>query len=190
MKKKLALAFVMVAMAAFFCAGCASPEEGSQESQELEEGEEEEGALDQMPSFSAKDLDGNEVTEEIFGEKDLTVVNVWGTFCGPCIEEMPELGQWAESMPENVQLVGLIVDIDEEDQEGHDLAAEITEKAGAGFMQIIANQDFSGMLETVAGVPTTYFVNKDREIVGKVMGAYVEKYKKFVEDYLKDNGEG
>ena len=64
-----------------------------------------------MPAFTAKDLQGNEVTEEIFAGKDLTVLNIWGTFCPPCIREMPELGEWARAMPENVQLIGLITDI-------------------------------------------------------------------------------
>ena len=43
--------------------------------------------------FDAKTLDGEEVTEEIFANADLTMVNIWGTFCGPCIEEMPYLGE-------------------------------------------------------------------------------------------------
>lgn len=38
------------------------------------------GFPSRMPSFTAKDLDGNTVTQDIFGEKDLTVVNIWGTF--------------------------------------------------------------------------------------------------------------
>ena len=43
-------------------------------------------------SFTAQTLDGTEVTQDIFKETDLTMVNIWGTFCGPCIREMPELG--------------------------------------------------------------------------------------------------
>lgn len=139
-----------------------------------------------VSSFTAKDLDGNTVTEAIFEEKDLTVVNIWGTFCPPCIGEMPKLGEWAESMPENVQLVGLIVDIaGDDDTEHHDLAVEITEKAGADFLQIIANADFIEVLSSVVGVPTTYFVDKNGCVAGEpIIGADVEGYKKFVEDYL------
>ena len=48
-----------------------------------------------FPSFRAVDLQGNEVTKEIFAQKKITVVNIWGTFCPPCIGEMPELGDWA-----------------------------------------------------------------------------------------------
>lgn len=142
----------------------------------------------QMPSFSTKDLDGNTVTEDIFGEKDLTVVNIWGTFCPPCIAEMPELGEWADAMPDNVQIVGLIVDISgDEDMQHHDLAVTITQKAGAEFMHLIANADFNDILNWVVGVPTTLFVDKEGNLVGMpIVGANVDGYKTFVEDYLNE----
>lgn len=140
----------------------------------------------QMPAFTAKDLDGNAVTESIFGEKDLTVVNIWGTFCTPCVEEMPELGEWAKTMPENVQLVGIIVDISgDNDTEHHDLAVAITEKAKADFVQIIANAELDSIMRWVTGVPTTLFVDKEGNLVGEpIIGADVEGYKEFVEEYL------
>ncbi len=140
-----------------------------------------------MPAFTAKDLQGNEVTEEIFAGKDLTVLNIWGTFCPPCIREMPELGEWARAMPENVQLIGLITDIQgDEDKEHLDLALEITGKTGAEFTQIIANQDFYWLLSQVVGVPTTLFVDGEGNLVGDpIVGADVAGYKEFVEEYLK-----
>ena len=140
----------------------------------------------QMPSFTAKDLEGNTVTESIFAGKDLTVVNIWGTFCPPCIGEMPELGEWAKTMPDNVQMVGLIIDINGEDDTTHrDLAVTITESAEAEYTQIIANGDFADILKGVVGVPTTLFVDKDGNLVGEpIVGAYVDGYKAFVEEYL------
>lgn len=141
-----------------------------------------------MPAFTAKDLDGNTVTESIFSDKDLTVVNIWGTFCGPCIREMPELGTWAKDMPDNVQLIGLVIDIaGDEDTEHHDLAVSIMQNADADFTQIVANQDFADILKDVYGVPTTMFVDKDGNIVGDpIIGANVDGYKEFVEDYLNE----
>lgn len=44
-----------------------------------------------FPAFTTTDLNGNAVTEEIFLGKALTVVNIWGTFCDPCVNEMPLL---------------------------------------------------------------------------------------------------
>lgn len=143
----------------------------------------------QMPAFSAKDLSGNIVTESIFAQKDLTVVNIWGTFCSPCVGEMPSLGQWAKDMPDNVQLIGLITDISgDDDTVRHDLAVSIMEKADADFLQIIANQDFYPILKWITGVPTTLFVDKEGNIVGSpIVGADVEGYQKFVEDYLNEH---
>lgn len=141
-----------------------------------------------FPAFTATDLDGNEVTESIFSEKDLTVLNIWGTFCGPCIGEMPELGEWAKEMPDNVQIVGLIIDINgEEDTEHRDLAIDITQQAGVEFTNLIANMDFAPILKDVVGVPTTLFIDGEGNLVGDpIVGANVDGYKTFVEDYLHE----
>lgn len=141
-----------------------------------------------MPAFTTKDLDGNDVTESIFAEKDLTVVNIWGTFCNPCIGEMPALGEWAREMPDNVQIIGLISDFNGvDDAEHHELASAIMELSDADFQQIIANQDFAPIMQQVFGVPTTLFVDREGNIVGDpIVGAKVEEYKEFVDDYLKE----
>ncbi len=145
-------------------------------------------AQNKIPDFTAKDLDGNIVTNDIFYEKDLTVVNVWGTFCGPCIAEMPELGEWARALPDNVQIVGLIADIEgENDIEHINSAKDITSKANADFLQIIANSDFTDLMNDIVGVPTTLFIDKNGNYTGKpVVGADVEAYKSFVEKYINE----
>lgn len=194
MKKLITLSVLTAALAGF--TACGSGEEnrdGSEETEQtatqtvpsIEEEEKASAASVQMPAFSAIDLNGNTVTEEIFGEKDLTVVNVWGTFCSPCIGEMPELGEWADSMPDNVQIVGLIIDISSAEDKNYEFAQEIVSKADAEFTHIVANEDFYNILSGIVGVPTTFFVDKDGYIVGSpVIGADVDAYKSFVEEYL------
>ena len=142
-----------------------------------------EGSLE----FTAENLALEAVDSSIFAEKDLTVLNVWGTFCGPCINEMPELGEWQRALPENVQIIGLVADVaGKEDKEHIELANMILEKTNAQFTNIIPNNDFAELLSGVVGVPTTFFINKEGKIVGKpIVGAQVPKYKSFVEEYLK-----
>ena len=142
-----------------------------------------EGSLE----FTAENLALESVDSSIFAEKDLTVLNVWGTFCGPCINEMPELGEWQRALPENVQIIGLVADVaGKEDKEHIELANMILEKTNAQFTNIIPNNDFAELLSGVVGVPTTFFINKEGKIVGKpIVGAQVSKYKSFVEEYLK-----
>ena len=43
-----------------------------------------------MSSFSTTDLEGNPVDESLLAQYDLTMVNVWTTYCGYCLKEMPD----------------------------------------------------------------------------------------------------
>ena len=141
-----------------------------------------------MPAFTTKDINGAEVDSSIFSEKKLTVVNVWGTFCGPCIEEMPELAGWAKEMGDDVQLIGIVGDINGENDTQHiELAQTIAQKAGVEFTNLIPNGDFSGLMSNIIGFPTTFFVDHTGAIVGEpIVGANVKGCKEFVETYFSE----
>lgn len=142
-----------------------------------------------IPDFTTTDLEGNTVTQDIFLDKDLTVVNVWGTYCPPCINEMPELGAWAGEMPDNVQLIGVVCDVMTGDEgETLELARDIVSRTGAGYTSITMCDDLVWIAYGIEGVPTTFFVDGSGEIVGKViLGAYVDQYKAQVEALLNEN---
>lgn len=143
--------------------------------------------LNAFPAFTTTDLMGNTVSNVVFSGKDLTVVNVWATYCGPCIDEMDELAAWSASMPENVQLVGLVSDLYSlEDTETLETAQMICEATGAdSYLHLVASQDFVPLLSTVVGVPTTFFVDSTGAIVGEpIVGANVSGCMAFVEEYL------
>ena len=67
----------------------------------------------------------NSIRSVSYTHLDLTVVNFWGTFCNPCINEMPELAKWNEEMPDNVQMLGAIVDVETVDSDEYALAQQI-----------------------------------------------------------------
>ena len=139
-----------------------------------------------IPDFAAVDLNGNNVSAGFFAEHDLTVVNIWGTFCGPCIAEMPELGEWARNMDGKVALIGIVGDVmDESDKDTIALAREILKNADADFVNLIPDDTLSAFLEGVIAFPTTIFVDSAGTIVGEpVVGADVDAYKEFVELHL------
>lgn len=142
---------------------------------------------DAFPAFETVDLAGNTVTNEIFYGKDLTVVNLWGTYCNPCINEMPELAEWSESMPENMQLIGIVSDLNSaDDAETLELAQEICEATGADvYTSLVAGDDFTELLNGIVGVPTTFFVDRTGAFVGNpIVGADVPGCKAAAESLL------
>ncbi len=136
-------------------------------------------------SFNTVDMDGNEVTEELFSKAKLTVLNLWGTYCNPCIGEMPELAAWAKELPEEVQLVGLIIDVYADTDRTYATAQKIISRAGVEYVNLLNHSSFAPLLAGVVGVPTTMFFDENGQQVHEpVVGAYVVTYKAIVEAYL------
>lgn len=139
-----------------------------------------------VPNFSTKTIKGESVTNEIFATKKITMVNIWGTFCPPCIGEMPELGEMARSLPADAQIIGLICDTSEGSQRIQK-ALQITKEANVDFINIVPDEQLMKFMENVEAVPTTIFVNSKGEVVGKaIIGADVEAYKSELEKLLKN----
>ena len=125
-----------------------------------------------LGSFTATDLDGNEVDQSIFADYDLTMINIWGTFCGPCLKEMPDLGQiHKEYADKKVQVVGIVIDTLNRDgtisQSQVDTAKEIVAKTGADYLHLLPSSDLIRLkLGEVSAVPETIFVDKTGALVG------------------------
>ncbi|MBR2054393.1 MAG: TlpA family protein disulfide reductase [Clostridia bacterium] len=140
-------------------------------------------AMKAVFTFSTTDLDGNAITSDIIAQKDLTVINVWGTFCGPCIGEMPALAAWDQELPENVQIIGIISDV----YVGGDTAAarNILSSTGVQFLNLLSNDSLIPLLSQSQYVPTTYIVDRRGNLVADpIIGANVEGYKAVVNNYL------
>ena len=182
-------------LAGMLCLGlwaCSSSEDGSSEgssssdsSGTTKQESSENGVTVNMPEFSTTDMDGNKVTNDIFADYDLTVVNFWATYCNPCIDELPELAEWKKELPDNVNLIGLLVDVDEKGSDQYKLAEKIIKETGADYQHLIATEEFDDLISDLVGVPTTFFVDSTGKIIGEPFaGADVDAYKQTVEDYL------
>ncbi|MCJ7856562.1 redoxin family protein [Lachnospiraceae bacterium NSJ-143] len=144
-------------------------EEGSAEEKASESGDENQGGL--MSSFETTDTNGNKVDQSIFSDYDLTMVNVWTTYCGYCLEEMPDLAEVnKEYADKGVRVVGLVSDVIDMDgslNSGQlELANEIIEKTGANYLHIVPSDDLMGILYQISSVPATFFVDSSGNQVG------------------------
>jgi len=149
-------------------AGNDSVQESAQSSEETTE------TASSQTAFETVDLEGNEVSEAVFSESRLTMVNVWATYCNPCLSEMPGLGELAEEYaPEEFQIIGIISDVPEgSGQEMTQLAEDLIEQTGADYVHLLLNQSlYEALLTGVSAVPTTFFVDENGVVLDTVVGA-------------------
>ncbi len=138
--------------------------------------------------FATTDVYGNEVGPEIFTENKVTVVNVWGTYCGPCIGEMPDLQNWytvEQSKDSGVMIVGIPYDVDASTV---DEAIDILRDQGVTYPNLLVDDGLYEMfIKDITVVPTTYIVDSNGNIVaGPIEGAYIDFYHDEVLAYLDE----
>lgn len=152
--------------------------------------EEKEGSESDSVSFEGKDMDGNVFSVKNCADSRLTMINVWATYCNPCLSEMPELGELAkEYEAEDFQLIGIVSDVLEgQDDESLEYALSLIEETGADYPHLLLNESlYKGLLTEVSAVPTTFFLNKEGEILDVVVGAMDKsKWKEKIDGLLEE----
>lgn len=139
-----------------------------------------------LSSFEAEDMDGQKIDQSVFANYDLTMVNIWTTWCGVCVEEMPYLEKLHKQLPENVNIISICGDASDEKE----LAQQILNKNEITFQTLVDNDALNeSLLKYVTGFPTTIFVDKNGNIVGDIqMGApgenIVQGYQQLIDNRL------
>ena len=143
--------------------------------------------------FNTKDINNKNITEAVFKDSKVTMINVWGTFCGPCINEMPDLGKLSSYYDKSdFQIIGIVIDgVNRKgapDSKIIHSAKAIVEKTGADYLHIIPDSKLlNGVLRQIYAVPTTFFVNSKGRIIGNAYagGRNFEDWLTIVESTMK-----
>ena len=136
--------------------------------------------------FETQDFDGNAINiADVYSGCKVTMVNLWTTGCGPCIEEMPGLEKLNKAFGEReCQIIGICLDCFPGDDASKALG--ILEKAGVSYLNLPAPKD-NDTLHAIDMFPTSFFVDSEGRILTRpVAGAYkdVENYTYHLESAL------
>ena len=125
-----------------------------------------------LSNLQTMDIDGKEFSGKNFSDYDLTMVNVFATWCSPCVQEIPDLAEIQKEMKDKgVNIVGVVTDtVDQtgENQEALEKAKLIRERSKAEYPFLIPDKsNFNGRLSGIQAFPETFFVDKKGQIVGE-----------------------
>jgi len=199
-RKRVVLAFCMAVFLGIYAAGCSgekapveqaedrqgagdvqAPEnlQASGDLQTAGDAQPSENPLGELKSFEAVTLDGGTFTQEDLAQKDVTIINFWSVTCGPCVAEMPDIAEFAQDLPENVQVITVCLD----GSRNRETAENILQDAGYEGVTLIAGDgDLLKVANEIIYTPTTIAADKDGNIVGD---AIVGRQKNLAEAYTE-----
>jgi len=118
------------------------------------------------PAVSFVDLTGNTVNLSEFTGK-IVLVNLWATWCEPCLREMPSLARMQLRLGDKITVVAV-----SEDRGGSKTVAPFIDKLGLKSVKIYLDpKSATERAFKVRGLPTSFLIDREGRVVGRVEGA-------------------
>ncbi len=96
----------------------------------------------------------------------LVLVNLWATWCGPCVEEMPSLQRLQAQLGDRLTILAI-----SEDRQGDSVVAPFLDQHGLKSLAIYLDPKAAATSAFAAqGLPTSYLISADGTILGKEEG--------------------
>ncbi|MEO5511379.1 MAG: TlpA disulfide reductase family protein [Longimicrobiales bacterium] len=121
-----------------------------------------------LPSYEVYSLLGDTIDIRDY-KGSVVVLNVWATWCGPCVREMPALERLHQTLgPKGLEIIAVSVDTT---PNADALVASFRDRFALTFPLL---RDPSGHIEQrlgVQGFPTTFIIDRRGRIIEKLIGA-------------------
>ncbi len=132
--------------------------------------------------FEIFDIKGTLHRSDEWIGKQPVVLNFWGTWCGPCRKEMPDLVRlYDEYSPKGIEMLGMAVN------DHPNRIEKFVSQYGMRWVMLMANRDIAMRYGVTSGIPQTIFLDKDARVVMRFRGSRTyETLKTGFEALLKD----
>lgn len=117
------------------------------------------------PDFSLPALDGQRVRLSDYRGK-VVLLNIWATWCLPCVEEMPSMERLHQKMSdEDFKILAVSIDTS-----GAEDVRAFMKQHSLNFTALIDPQNTIRSLYQTTGIPESFIIDRNGTIVGKVIG--------------------
>jgi len=120
--------------------------------------------MQQTPDLKFKDENGKTISLHSLKGK-VVFINLWATWCPPCIHEMPSINELRKTFKDNKDLVFLMVDVDGKIEK----SKEWMKKKKFDLPVHVPDGEIPRELFT-GSIPTTIIVDKQNNIIGRQVG--------------------
>lgn len=121
---------------------------------------------DPAPDFKVKDLDGKDLSLEAFQGK-VILLNFWATWCGPCRAEIPSLIELQSKYKDRMQIIGMVVD-DDDENEVRAVVKNETINYPVALSPLQVRMAYGGIM----ALPTVFIINPLGRVVQKHVGLF------------------
>lgn len=123
------------------------------------------------PTFAWKDATGAISSVEDY-RGSVILVNFWGTWCPPCIRELPELVEIRNEFgPRGFEILGVALERPQPNVDPATHLASFAEARGLEYPMILGDERVTSSWGGIRAVPTSYLVDRNGRIVAVVEGA-------------------
>ena len=141
----------------------------------------------EAPDFALPLTDGSEAKlSELLQDKEVVVLNIFASWCGPCKEEFPDMEKTYQKYKDKMEIVAVTGDPDDT----MDDMAKYKEEHGLSFSVGLKNESIDSL--KVGGFPTTYIIDRNGRIVFSQSSAFQHAgdFEKIVTALMGDDYEG
>ncbi len=121
------------------------------------------GGPDRLPTIDIAALDGTGRIESASWAGEVVVVNLWASWCAPCVEELPALEQFATTVS-GARVVGIAV------RDSASLARGFARRAGVTYELGIDSSGAVARAFGLSGLPGTYVYGRFGDLVWSKAG--------------------
>lgn len=138
-------------------------------------------ATDKAPDFTLVNVEGKNVSLSDYKGK-VVIIDFWATWCGPCRRGIPDLVELQKEYKDNLAVIG--ISLDQENTKAN--VPGFVTNMKINYPIVYTNDKVINDYGGINAIPTTFIIDKDGNIVKKLVGLYPKNvFEKQLDELLK-----